>query len=198
MCLLFESIQINEGRVLRLEYHQQRVDRARFDLLGLKDPLSLQEIINDIDLPATGRWKLRIPYEKEAGKTECILYQPKSVSRLCCAETGNFNYQHKFSDRSFFERLICKHPGFDELILTREGEVTDTTYTNLAFFDGGDWFTPDRPLLKGTRRQHLLETGFLKVRRIMKNDIPAFSHVSLINAMLDIGEISLPIHCISQ
>jgi len=73
------------------------------------------------------------------------------------------------------------------------GKVTDSSYANIIFFDGRQWLTPSTYLLNGTCRQRLLKEGKIKEAPIHYTDIHQFEQIGFINAMLDIGELSLPI-----
>lgn len=118
-------------------------------------------------------------------------YTPREIRRIRAIET-KVCYQHKDEDRRAFERLLRQNPDVDELILCRDGWVTDTTYSNLLFGKPGAWVTPEHYLLAGTRRESLLRTGAVQVRPIHRDDIRQFPYVSLINAMLEPGRIMLP------
>ena len=72
--------------------------------------------------------------------------------------------------------------------------VTDSYYTNLAFWDGTSWVTPKSHLLNGIKRTHLIQQGQLKEQPITASDIFKFEKVSLINAMLNLDEVVLPIN----
>ena len=76
----------------------------------------------------------------------------------------------------------------------RNGAITDTSYSNVAFFDGQKYVTPDTYLLNGTRRQYLLGEGLLMQRRITPSELCRFERVVLINAMLGLeDDLSVPI-----
>ena len=82
----------------------------------------------------------------------------------------------------------------DEILIVRDGAITDTSYSNVAFFDGRKYVTPDTFLLNGTRRQYLLGTGVLTECRITPSDLGGFERVVLINAMLGIeDDLAVPI-----
>ena len=72
--------------------------------------------------------------------------------------------------------------------MVQHGFLTDTSYANLALYDGYKWFTPSVPMLRGTRRAKLLEDGTLKKAVIREKDLPLFKKVRLINAMLPWGK----------
>lgn len=80
-----------------------------------------------------------------------------------------------------------------KILIVRNNHLTDTSYTNIALYDGEQWFTPSTPLLCGTMRQRLLDCGLLQEREIMVSDIPKYQYISLFNAMIPLGEVILPV-----
>ena len=103
-----------------------------------------------------------------------------------------FDYSYKYHDRRVFERLM-KNSEADDVIIAVNDMVTDASYANLAFWDGSQWWTPETPLLNGVKRQHLLDQGLIQKRTISTNDVRSFKKVSLINAMLDLGDLEVDI-----
>ena len=81
----------------------------------------------------------------------------------------------KYADRSALARLLQRRDDCDEILIVRDGAITDTSYSNVAFFDGRKYVTPDTFLLNGTRRQYLLGTGVLTERRITPSDLAVSS-----------------------
>ena len=75
----------------------------------------------------------------------------------------------------------------DEVVIVKNGLLTDTSYSNIALFDGQRWVTPRHPLLQGTMRQSLLDTGQLVERDIRDDEGGRYEKVSLINAMMPLG-----------
>ena len=71
--------------------------------------------------------------------------------------------------------------------------LTDTSFTNVAVFDGERWLTPKHPLLLGTKRASLLERQVIKEADISVETLMKAQKVSLINAMIDLGEIEISI-----
>jgi 4-amino-4-deoxychorismate lyase len=66
--------------------------------------------------------------------------------------------------------------------------VTDSSYANLLFRKGDNYYTPSTPLLKGTMREKLLDEKKIAERSITRENIREFSEIYLMNAMLGIGE----------
>ena len=76
----------------------------------------------------------------------------------------------------------------DEIIIVKNGLITDTSFTNLALFDGNRWLTPKPPLLLGPKRAQLLEAGIIEEAELTLEDLRKAEKVSLFNAMIDFGE----------
>ena len=100
---------------------------------------------------------------------------------------SNINYHFKYAKRENLNSLKPKN--VDEIIIIKNNLVTDTTISNLAFFDGKEWLTPKYPLLKGTKREELIQKGFLKEANIHKYDLKYFKKMAMINAILEFYEI---------
>ncbi len=81
----------------------------------------------------------------------------------------------------------------DDILIVKQGLLTDTSIANIAFYNGTHWYTPAHPLLKGTKRAALLEEGILQEKDIRPENLSSFSTVRLFNAMIDWGELELPV-----
>ena len=170
--------------MLNLPLHQQRLDRARHLLLGLKDNLPLDSIV----IPRhaeKGTFKCRITYGKSFGTVEFIAYHPVAVETLQAVNAGHIDYAFKFSDRTPIEKLRQQKGLCDDILMVKDGWVTDTSFANILFFDGSRWVTPHRPLLKGTKREELLKTGRVTALPIRLEDIGGYKKFMLVNAMLE-------------
>ena len=100
----------------------------------------------------------------------------------------SIGYDYKSVDRSALNALVTKRGNCDEIVIVKNGMVTDSSYTNLALYDGHEWLTPRRPLLLGTKRAFLLDQGLLKEADLTLADLRRAQRVSLFNAMIDMGE----------
>ncbi len=175
---LLETIHILDGEVLNLHYHQRRMDESRHTL-GYTSPLLLK-----LDPPKQGEFRCRVIYEEELEKIEYIPYQKKEINRFKLVHS-NIDYSLKYEDRSEIDQLFRHKCEADEIIIIKNGLVTDTSIANLCFFDGREWWTPQYPLLKGTTRQRLLDTNRIKCADIHYNEIASFSKIAVMNAMTD-------------
>lgn len=187
-----ETIKLSDGRVFHLAYHQERVCNTFSHFFPNEKVLSLSDMIEKVALPTQGKHKIRIVYGSEHPSVEVLPYQIRPITTIKCVEADFLDYSYKFLDRTFLNTLK-ESAGTDEVIFVKNGKVTDSSYANIIFFDGRQWVTPSTYLLNGTCRQRLLKEGKIKEAPIHYTDIHHFEQIGFINAMLDIGELSLPV-----
>ena len=178
---LLETIRVEGGKAHNLPYHQARFDRSRKALFGTDTPVDLQK---HIDPPKEGLYRCRILYAEDIESVEYLPYTPKPVNRLKVVRDDTLEYRYKYADRTPLDALLEAHPDADEIIIEQNGLLTDTTIANIAFYDGSRWLTPKTPLLEGTMRASLIESGKLRKADIRVHDLAGYTHVALINAMI--------------
>ena len=191
MCQFVETICIENGKPRNLSYHVQRLNLTMRTFFPESKAIGEHELLTDIP-NVQGLQKARVVYN-ENGITERSFapYSIRKINSIAIVEGNDISYSWKSTDRTALMRLREKAPDYDEVIIIKNGCVTDTSYTNLCFFDGKEWLTPDTPLLRGTMRQKLLDEGIIREARILKTDLHKFQSVSLINAMMPLGELLL-------
>ena len=193
MCQFVETICIENDKPRNLSYHVQRLNLTMRTFFPESKAIGEHELLTDIP-NVQGLQKARVVYD-ENGITERSFapYSIRKINSIAIVEGNDISYSWKSTDRTALMRLREKAPGYDEVIIIKNGCVTDTSYTNLCFFDGKEWLTPDTPLLRGTMRQKLLDEGIIREARILKSDLNKFQSVSLINAMMPLGELLFPL-----
>lgn len=197
MCQFVETIRIADGQIFRLNLHQQRLERTLAHFAPYIKVPRIELLLNDI--PHQGLYKTRICYDTQ-GHTE-VAYHPyniRTIKSLQLVADNNIDYSYKFENRSCLANLQNRRGNCDEILIVRNGLITDTSYTNIAFNDGSEWYTPSTPLLAGIMRQYLLECGCLKERDIRPEDLSNFSEAAMFNAMIDLGTITIPCSHISS
>jgi len=174
----FESIKVENGVPLHLEYHQRRVDRC--------SAVNLVQTTDTIPLPNNGIYKLRISYTPIAVvKVSIEEYSPKTIDTLKIVDGGNVDYSLKYEDRSVLNELHNQRDLCDDVLIIKDGKITDTSFCNTVFSDGFKWVTPKRPLLEGTCRARLICEGKISEEDITVDDLDRYKYYMLINAMLD-------------
>lgn len=194
MCRLLETIRIESGFAVHLDYHQERMDRC-----AGQDTFSLNHYISDsVMLPPLGLWKLRLVYDKETILYhELMPYVPRLISSLKIIHASNLNYSQKFEDRTDLNILYQQKDDCDDILILQNNLICDTSFSNILFFNGQRWVTPDTPLLAGTARSRLLHEKRITSQCISICDLPRFSHFMLINALLDFDETRAIPFCLS-
>ncbi len=184
---MLESIRIHDGLPDLLPYHQQRVDRSRKVLFPKSPVLKLAPFLDTLSLPAKGTYKLRLEYRQQVEKHELVPYHVKPIKRIRLVPADEVKYGKKFVDRSAIRKLLERKGKCDDILMVQRGHLTDTSYANIALFDGAHWYTPAWPMLRGTRREKLIQTGILRPSIIRERDLGNFQKIRLINAMLPWG-----------
>jgi 4-amino-4-deoxychorismate lyase len=191
MSLLLESIRIEEGRVMNLSYHIERMKRsvvAAKYRTGLSFP---GNFIHEEMIPSSGLHKCRVLYNSEIVSVEILPYVPKKISSLKIVTATRPDYSLKWADRSQIDELLARRGECDDILIVSDGLVTDASYCNVAFEKGGEWFTPASPLLKGTMRQYLLDNAVIKEIEIPATEINEYSRVWLFNAMISHDKLAI-------
>lgn len=184
---LIESICVIDGKVRNPDYHQKRMDDSVFGCYGIKNKLKLADLISDLRFPAEGKFKLRILYSKKIESIQLIQYFQRDIRSFQLVYDDQISYDFKFEDRSDFENLMSKTDA-DEIIIVKNGLITDTSFSNLIFFDGQKRLTPAQPLLKGTMRSFLIDHQKIEESEIRVDDLEKFKGFKLINSMLSPDE----------
>jgi 4-amino-4-deoxychorismate lyase len=183
--ILLETLRCEDGRLLHVPYHQRRLDEA-LRLLGIGKSYDLLSLVLP---PEQGLWRCRFLYGADGYEVRFHPYTPRTFSSLKLIRTDELDYSHKYADRSALERLFGQRGACDDVLIVRNGFVTDTTIANVALFIDGQWLTPQRPLLQGTARARLIDEGFLCPASLREEDIAKAQRVALMNAMMGFVEV---------
>jgi Branched-chain amino acid aminotransferase/4-amino-4-deoxychorismate lyase len=187
MCLWIETIKLIGGIPQNLFYHQQRMNNTLL-FHGGNNFFSLHDFFINHPCTIQGIVKTRIVYD--ANKIidfSFTSYQIKKIKSFAIIEVANLDYSFKSEDRKAFEEIKFSI-NTDEIIITQNGFITDTSFSNLIFKKNNQWFTPNTFLLNGTKRQQVLHDKKIAEAEISVNNLHTFSHFKLINAMIDLNE----------
>jgi 4-amino-4-deoxychorismate lyase len=188
MSRFIESIKIEDQKAFLLDLHQKRVNQT-FAHFGKEGSIDLAKIFKNLEHDEDGLYKLRIVYDLDKKfTTQLIPYAIPEIENFQLVENNSYDYSFKFEDRKEFERMKAKAKT-EEIIVVKNNHITDTSYTNILFLKGKEWFTPTTYLLNGVMRQHLLHEKKIKETEITLQNIKEFSHFQLINAMNDFDDM---------
>lgn len=189
MCQLIESLKLKDGVIQHIAYHQNRLDRAMDELFPEAPKIDLARIISIPKNCRSGVYKIRVLYGRSVDKIEIEPYIFRKIQSLKIVHHESIDYHLKYSDRQILNELFALRGNCDDITIVKNGFVTDSFAANLLFFDGEKWLTPETPLLKGTKRQFLLERGIIYETEIKEEEIRNYQKVALINAMVDFEEM---------
>jgi 4-amino-4-deoxychorismate lyase len=170
------------------------MDKTRRECLGMEERLDLRSLITDIDIE--GRAKCRIVYGEKVEEVTYSPYKMRTVSSLRIVKSEDIKYEYKRLDRSGINNLFEQRGECDDILICKNGLITDTSIGNVAFYDGLSWHTPAKPLLCGTQRQYLLDNNMIMSNDISVDSIGEYKEVMIFNAMIPFGELRLKIGCI--
>ena len=198
MSRLIENIMLKNGIPENLVYHQLRLNQARKELFGISDTIDL---VSEIIVPEAfriGLNKCRIIYAETLEEIQYEPYSLRNVKTLQLVYDDLINYSYKFRNRDHINQLFSFRGQADDIIIIKEGWITDSSICNLVFEDNNGLNTPSTPLLKGTKREKLILEKIIIEKEIRKNDLQKYRRVHLINAFLDPGDMVISIRNISD
>lgn len=181
-----ETIKVVDGVFFNLPYHMDRMSRTMNTFFGTSMFVELWKG----DIPETlqeGVTKCRIIYSYLSVKVEYERYHYPLLNSLKLIE-GDIDYSFKFADRSALQTLLMKKEDCSEILIVKNGYITDTSFSNVVLENKTGLYTPSTYLLEGTKRRQLLEKGIVKEKNIRVKDIQDYSKLYLINAMIDLED----------
>ena len=188
MSQFIESIKVEDQEIFLLDLHQKRVNQT-FSHFGKEDSIDLAKIYKNLQHDEDGLFKLRIAYDLDKRiRTQMIPYAIPEIQDFQLVENNSFDYSFKFEDRKELDKMKMKAKA-EEIIIIKNNHITDTSFSNILFLKGKDWFTPTTYLLNGVQRQHLLKQKKIKEAEITLQNIKQFSHFQIINALNDFDDM---------
>lgn len=187
-----ETIKVVDGVAQNLDLHKKRSSQTMLHNFGIIKELPLEELLDfNISLPLKGVYKFRVIYSKDIIDYSLEPYIPRDIKTLRMIDGGDIDYKFKYENRDAINALFEKRGDCDDILIVKEGLVTDSSYCNVVFGDGTNYFTPKDPLLKGTKRGSLLISGAIRERVIRESEIDKFRTIFIVNAMLDMTPVSI-------
>lgn len=197
MSQFIESIKIEDQKIFNLDFHQKRVNET-FKHFGKENLIDLNKIFKDLQHDEDGLYKLRIVYDLHSKFTVRVIpYAYSQLSEIFLVENNTLDYSFKFEDRKIFDLMKNKVKS-DEIIIVKNNHITDSSYSNLLFLKGKQWFTPNTFLLNGVQRQALLKAKKIKETEINLQNLKEFSHFQMVNAMIGFEELVYPLEIIEN
>lgn len=184
MSRFIETMRFEHGRIHNFDYHLRRMNETSMAHFGDSLHWNPRHLLDTINVPAAGIYKIRLVYGFDSGTITMEPYTIRPICSLKLVYNNDIGYSFKYENRSAIERLVQLKEDCDDILIVKNGVVTDVSYANIAFKKDSAWYTPDSFLLNGIARQKLLDTGKISEQRIAVDNLKEFTHFKLINAML--------------
>ena len=187
-----ETIKIENGEFANLELHQKRMNITQLKFFKNYNGIDLSSELNSflktlnkqIEINDNNTYKCRITYSNKIQHIEILPYSITKIESLKIIECNEISYDFKFEDRDIINQLFSRKDQADDILIVKNGLITDTSYCNIVFFNGSKWLSPERPLLKGVQRQYLLNKEIIETAKIRTADLHHFQKARLINALI--------------
>lgn len=183
MCLFIETIRLEHGEMQLVQFHQNRMNRTVFEAFGILNGFNLAHHIHIPDHACSGTFKCRIVYDTQIRQVTFTSYERKEIRSLQVVYNDQIDYHLKKENRSDLNRLFELRNKCDDILIVKNGFITDSWFCNVVFETETELITPDTPLLNGVMREYLIDTFQIKPATIRINDLNRFKKVHLINAM---------------
>lgn len=184
---LIETIKIINGNILNINYHNFRFNNSRLKLFNIKTKIDLLDII--INYPSNTIIKCRILYNQKINSIQYTKYIEKKINKFYFINNNLISYKYKYANRDIINNLKYifskKYEKDYEIIIIKNNFITDTSISNLAFYNNKEWITPKKPLLYGTTIMRLLYNKKIIQQDISIKDIKNFSKIGMLNSMLN-------------
>ena len=130
MCRFIETIRIEGGKVWNLSYHNARMNTTRKRVWGNCPALSLEDILKPE--PWQERTRCRVVYGENIEEVVYIPYTIRQVSSLKLVPCDDIAYELKSADRSMLNKLFALRGEKDDILIVKNGRITDTSIANVT------------------------------------------------------------------
>ena len=176
-----ETIKIDNGVVQHYDYHSKRAQ--------VTTGICLPEIIVPQE-SCKGIVKCRVVYDNTVTAIEFTPYITPIIQSLKVIDVEDYFYDKKSTHRQQIQELYQNRGPCDDILITINGVITDTSFCNIVLENEDGLFTPQHPLLLGTKRAFLIDQNIIKPRHLTIDDLPNYQYIHLINAMIELDNPS--------
>jgi para-aminobenzoate synthetase / 4-amino-4-deoxychorismate lyase len=190
---LLETMRLDEGVLVRLERHLERLGRSARHFAYAYDDARTRAAIAAVEAAHPhGTWRVRLLVARDGTPAiECTPYaadgRPWRVTFASAAVDSRDPFlANKTTHRVVYESARRAQPDVDDVILWNEREeVTEATIANVVAEIDGVRYTPPLAcgLLGGTFRGELIASGQLRERVLTRDDVRRASRLWLINSV---------------
>ena len=188
MCRFIETICFEKGNFQRVELHNERFNLTRKHFFGIRTDLRLELLLSIPEHLLGQTVKCTVTYGSEIENIEYAAYHIRTVKSLLLINDDTIDYAFKYYDRTRITTLYHKRGQCDDILIVKNGLITDTSYANIVFRKDDQWYSPQNPLLRGTRLTSYLQNNLVTPALLRPDDLRFFSEARIINAMISIEE----------
>ena len=191
---LLETLALVDGQLRHLDAHLERLQRAAVHFNYPWDAAAVQHCLQALaSAHPEGAWRVRLLLHT-AGWPHAQAFALQATAepvRLQLAthpftEAHSEFVRHKTTRRAHYAAFAPTQPGiFDTVLWNEAGELTESTFGNIAVLLDGRWVTPPLScgLLPGVGRAVLLHQGRLQEAVVRLQDLPRVQGWAFINSL---------------
>jgi len=192
----FETIRVDDGKISNFDLHVKRSSATIHHHYGVLYEIPFEQLLEEHFLKEqpqkeyslhNGIFKFRVVYSNRVLKHTLTPYSPQPLNTLKVVECKDIEYDYKYENRSRIESIRSLRGGCDDILIIKDGFVTDTSYGNVLFKLKRDnnLYTPTTFLLNGTKRQFMLSKGIIFERELRIENLNECESFYMINAMVE-------------
>lgn len=182
-----ETILFKNNNMPLIKWHEQRFAQTQIATWGETIYPSLEKIIRskEIDLDKDVSYKCRVLYDSKNTDIQFSVYQQRTINSLVLKNGNDIDYHLKYEDRQQLNALVKDLQQGEEVLIVRNNLLTETSFTNIALWNGTQWHTPKIPLLRGVQRSKLIEDKIIIEKNISIQQLSLYQKICLFNALVD-------------
>jgi 4-amino-4-deoxychorismate lyase len=174
MFQFIETICYEQGKFQQIDLHNKRCNRTRDHFFGLLPNLLIELYLNIPTHLKNQTVKCSVIYGIEITDLEYDLYQIRPVNSIQMINDNEIDYSFKYADRTKLNTLFQLRFQSDDILIVKDGLITDTFYANIIFNRNEKWYSLQNPLLLGTCLESYLQENRVTPALLHPTDLPFF------------------------
>ncbi len=190
---ILETLALEQGRLRHLDRHLTRMAGSCAHFAYPWDEALMRACLADLVAGhAQGLWRVRLLVDVQGRlRAEAFALQPTATPVLLAladrpfAEAHGEFVRHKTTRRAHYAAFAPPAGVFDTLLYNQAGEITESTFGNIAARLDGRWITPALScgLLPGVGRAVALAEGRLQEGVLRLQDLPRVQAWAFLNSL---------------
>jgi 4-amino-4-deoxychorismate lyase len=186
MYQFIETICYKNGLFERIDLHNNRLNRTRHHFFGNQIAINLLDHLKVPQDLTHSTVKCTVTYSNEIEHISYSDYQMRAVNSLKLIDHNLIDYSFKYANREELGELYSKRGECDDILIVKDGFLTDSFYANLVLLRENRWYSMLNPLLLGTRLLKYVQESLVTPVLVSPNDLHLYSEARIINAMISI------------